>query len=60
MLERSQVLVTKGADWLDVQDRTVELQPFLRNSLDRGEAAAIQTALNLSSPLVAKRTGVLL
>ena len=46
------VAVFEGADWLDVQDRTVELQPFLRNSLDRGEAAAIQTALNLSLPLV--------
>ncbi len=46
------VAVFQQAEWLDVQDRAVELQPFLRNSLDLGEAAAIQTAMNLSLPLV--------
>lgn len=46
------VSVFQQAEWLDVQDRAVELQPFLRNSLDLGEAAAIQTAMNLSLPLV--------
>ena len=46
------VSVFQQADWLDVQDREVALQPFLRNSLDLGEAAAIQTAIDLSLPLV--------
>jgi predicted nucleic acid-binding protein len=40
------------ADWLDVQDQPVTLLPFLQNSLDAGEASVIQTALNLSLPLV--------
>lgn len=39
-------------DWLDVQDQPVTLLPFLQNSLDAGEASVIQTALNLSLPLV--------
>lgn len=65
MPERSQVLVTNttplialtaATGSLDVlrflYTRVVVPQPFLRNSLDRGEAAAIQTALNLSLPLV--------
>ena len=41
-----------GADWLEVQSEPVTLQPFLQNSLDRGEASVIQTAMNLSLPLV--------
>ena len=44
--------VFDAADWLDVQDRPVQLMPFLKNSLDIGEASVIQTALNLSLPLV--------
>ena len=44
--------VFHGADWLDIQTDEITLQPFLRNSLDRGEAAVIQTALNLGLPLV--------
>ena len=38
--------VFNDADWLDVQTNEVELPPFLRNSLDRGEASVVQTALN--------------
>ena len=41
-----------GSQWLDVQASRVALQPFLQNSLDRGEASVIQTALNLGLPLV--------
>lgn len=44
--------VFNGADWLDVQTTAVELPPYLHNSLDRGEASVIQTALNLGVPLV--------
>lgn len=44
--------VFHGADWLDIQTDEITLQPFLRNSLDRGEAAVIQTALNFGLPLV--------
>lgn len=46
------VSVFAQAEWLDVQTRPVVLPPFLQNSLDVGEAAAIQTALSLSLPLV--------
>ncbi len=44
--------VFQGANWLDIQTDEISLQPFLRNSLDRGEASVIQTALNLGLPLV--------
>ncbi|MBK6998455.1 MAG: DUF3368 domain-containing protein [Rhodoferax sp.] len=44
--------VFKEASWLDIQDREVVLQPFLRHSLDLGEASVIQTAMNLGLPLV--------
>jgi predicted nucleic acid-binding protein len=41
-----------GADWLDVQTSPVPTMPWLQNSLDRGEAAVIQTAINMKLPLV--------
>jgi len=41
-----------NASWLDIQAAPVKLLPLLQNSLDRGEAAVIQTALNLDLPLV--------
>jgi len=44
--------VFEKANWLDIQEANVALQPFLQNSLDRGEAAVIQTAMNLGVPLV--------
>ncbi|MBP9685906.1 MAG: DUF3368 domain-containing protein [Rhodoferax sp.] len=44
--------VFNNAEWLDVQLAEVSLQPFLRNSLDRGEASVIQTAMNMGLPLV--------
>ena len=40
-----------GAQWLDIQPAPVTLQPFLQNSLDRGEASVIQTAMNPGVPL---------
>lgn len=40
------------AHWLDIQPADVNLQPFLHNSLDWGEASVIQTAMNLDVPLV--------
>jgi predicted nucleic acid-binding protein len=46
------VEVFQGADWLDIQPAPVNLLPFLQNSLDRGEASVIQTAMNLGLPLV--------
>ena len=39
-----------AADWLEVQVQPVALQPYLHNSLDKGEAAVIQTALNSQLP----------
>ena len=44
--------VFESADWLDVQVQPVKLLPFLENSLDAGEASVIQTAMNMSLPLV--------
>lgn len=44
--------VFNGSQWLDIQVAEVGLQPFLRNSLDPGEASVIQTAMNLGLPLV--------
>ncbi|MEN9398156.1 MAG: hypothetical protein RLZ81_2686 [Pseudomonadota bacterium] len=41
-----------AASWLEVQPGPVRLQPWLQNSLDKGEAAVIQTALDLGLPLV--------
>ena len=41
-----------AATWLDKQLAPVSISPFLLNSLDRGEASVIQTALNLQIPLV--------
>lgn len=42
----------RAADWLDIQAAPVALLPFLQNSLDRGEASVIQTAMNWGLPLV--------
>lgn len=44
--------VFEHAHWLDIQKQVVHLQPFLKNSLDRGEAAVIQTALTMGVSLV--------
>ena len=41
-----------SAQWLEVQTKPVVLQAYLHNTLDKGEAAVIQTALNLRLPLV--------
>ena len=32
--------------WLDKREKTVQIEPFLNNSLDKGEASVIQTAIN--------------
>lgn len=42
----------RQAHWLDCQTQPVTLSSYLSNTLDRGEAAVIQTALNLNVPLV--------
>jgi predicted nucleic acid-binding protein len=44
--------VFQQADWLDIQPSPVKLSPFLSNALDKGEAAVIQTAMDLNVPLV--------
>lgn len=43
---------TTATAWLEVQPDPVAIQPWLQNSLDKGEASVIQTALNLGKPLV--------
>jgi predicted nucleic acid-binding protein len=46
------VLAFDQASWLDCQSEPVAIAPYLRNTLDRGEASVIQTALDLNIPLV--------
>lgn len=46
------VAAFEQALWLDRQSSNVELSTYLGNTLDRGEASVIQTALNLKLPLV--------
>ena len=41
-----------AAGWLDCQTTDVVISPYLANTLDRGEAAVIQTALNAQIELV--------
>jgi predicted nucleic acid-binding protein len=36
----------KQANWLEVQSEPIQIAPYLLNTLDRGEAAVIQTALH--------------
>jgi DNA phosphorothioation-dependent restriction protein DptG len=33
-------------EWLDKREKTIDIAPFLANTLDKGEASVIQTALN--------------
>jgi len=40
------------ADWLERLPAPAVISPYLRNTLDRGEASVIQTALDLQIPLV--------
>lgn len=44
--------VFQDARWLEVRSEPATPPALLRNSLDRGEAAVIQTALDLDIPLV--------
>lgn len=40
------------ADWLEHRPQPVQISPWLANTLDRGEASVIQTALDEKIPLV--------
>lgn len=42
----------QAANWLEQLTQPVKIQPFLRNSLDLGEASVIQLALDRSIPTV--------
>ncbi len=44
--------VFKQASWLEIRHSPVVLPPYLQNSLDRGEASVIQTALQEGIELV--------
>lgn len=44
--------VFEQASWLEIKSIPLILKPYLQNSLDRGEAAVIQTALQENVPLV--------
>jgi predicted nucleic acid-binding protein len=44
--------VFEQADWLERRTQPVQINPWLTNTLDRGEASVIQTALNESITLV--------
>lgn len=45
--------VFEEASWLEIKSNPIVLQPYLRNSLDSGEAAVIQTAIQDKVHLVA-------
>ena len=38
--------VFKQNKWINKRNKPVKVEPFLKNSLDKGEASVIQTALN--------------
>lgn len=40
------VAAFRKASWLECRKKTIELPLYLRNSLDRGEASVIQTAVS--------------
>lgn len=42
----------KQATWLDCRDKPIDISPFIANSLDRGEASVIQTAIHERTDLV--------
>jgi len=44
--------VFEQASWLEIRQNQVALLPYLQNSLDRGEASVIQTAIQESIELV--------
>ncbi|MEM6501127.1 MAG: DUF3368 domain-containing protein [Cyanobacteria bacterium P01_C01_bin.89] len=44
--DRLGVQELNDASWLDIQPEPVAIAPYLLNTLDRGEASVIQTALN--------------
>ena len=44
--DRLGVRELESASWLDIQSEPVAIAPYLLNTLDRGEASVIQTALN--------------
>ena len=46
------VAAFQQATWLDRLARPTAIAPYLGNTLDRGEASVIQTALDLNIPLV--------
>ncbi len=46
------VEVFEDASWLDISPEPLVLLPYLQNTLDRGEASVIQTALQLGVNLV--------
>jgi predicted nucleic acid-binding protein len=46
------VAALNEATWLDCRPATVTIAAYLANTLDRGEASVIQTAIDLGIPLV--------
>ncbi len=51
-IEAAGVSAFEQADWLERLDKPSVITPYLGNTLDRGEASVIQTALDLNIPLV--------
>lgn len=51
-IEAAGVAAFEQADWLERLDKPRAITPYLGNTLDRGEASVIQTALDLNIPLV--------
>lgn len=51
-IEAAGVSAFEQADWLERLDKVSAITPYLGNTLDRGEASVIQTALDLDISLV--------
>lgn len=51
-IEAAGVSAFEQAIWLEILDKPSAIAPYLGNTLDRGEASFIQTALDLNIPLV--------
>lgn len=44
--DRLDATIFSNCDWLEKRKELIKIEPFLNNTLDKGEAAVIQTALN--------------
>ncbi|MGM0411449.1 MAG: DUF3368 domain-containing protein [Bacillota bacterium] len=44
--ERYDAKIFNSYNWIEKHKKPIKIEPFLKNSLDKGEASVIQTAMN--------------